>query len=271
MLAELVLNALVRCDPAARRLGYGRGAVSLWSRARRCAAAWAPHHAATQDYVLARLATLPRGGTAWVLGAGLLADLPLAALAAQFDRVLLADIAFLPGLGRRLRGFGNVELRLFDASGLVAPLASWRPELPLPAPSAQALALLDATPPALVLSLNLLSQLPLLPLDWLERHGIGFVARQDYGRRIVAAHLAGLRDLGCPVALVSDHRRIFRNRAGEVVVAESALFDVTPPPAEREWSWALAPLGEIDRHTALDLRVLAAHDLSRNEPDFTGP
>ncbi len=264
MLAELVLNALVRCAAPARRLGYGRGAVSLWSRSRRCARAWAPHHAATRDYVAGLLRDLPqKGGNAWVLGAGLLDDLPLDDLCRRFDRVILADIAFLPGMARRLRHYGNAEMRLFDATGIVAPLSRWQPAENLPLPAANALAGLDAAAPSLVLSLNLLSQLPLLPLAWLERQGVDHGTRQDYGRRIVNAHLAGLRGLACPVGLVSDFRRIFRNRAGEAVVAESALFDVTPPVAEREWSWALAPLGEIDGQTALDLRVLATRNLGR--------
>lgn len=262
MLAELVLNALVRCEAPARRLGYGRGAVSLWSRSRRCARAWAPHHAATREFVAGLLRDLPQqGGTAWVLGAGLLDDLPLDDLCSRFDRVILADIAFLPGMARRLRRYRNTEMHLFDATGIVAPLSRWQPAENLPQPEVNALSALDTTAPSLVLSLNLLSQLPLLPLTWLERHGVDHGTRQDYGRRIVAAHLAGLRGLSCPIGLVSDFRRIFRNRAGEPVVAESALFDLTPPVAEREWTWSLAPLGEIDRQTALDLRVLATRNL----------
>lgn len=262
MLAELLLNSLVRCEPAARRLGYGRAQVGLWSRSRRCAKAWAPHHAETRAFVESLLAGQPQGGTAWVLGAGLLDDLPLAALAAKFDRVLLADIAWLPMQLWRLKRYPNVEARLFDVSGLAPMMLEWRVGKPLPEPQPAALLGLDADKPGLVLSLNLLSQLPLLPLEKLERAGQSFASRQAYGRRIVAAHLAGLRQLDCRVGLVSEQRRIFRNRAGEVVMSESALFDITPPVAEKEWGWNLAPLGEIDNQTALELRVFASSDLS---------
>ncbi|WP_428246407.1 hypothetical protein [Ferrovibrio sp.] len=264
MLAELLLSTMVRCEPAARQLGYGRAQVGLWSRSRRCAKAWAPHHAESRAFVESLLSDLPQGGTAWVLGAGLLDDLPLQALSAKFDRVLLADIAWLPMQLWRLKRFPNLEARQFDVSGLVPAMLEWRPGKPLPEPQPEALLALDAARPNLVLSLNLLSQLPLLPLEKLERAGQSFVMRQAYGRRIVAAHLAGLRLLDCRVGLVSEQRRIFRNRAGEVVMSESALFDVTPPVAEKEWGWNLAPLGEIDNQTALELRVFASRDLGRD-------
>ncbi len=262
MLAELLLNTVVTCQPHARRLGYGKGLVSLWSRSRRCTKAWAPHHAATRNFVEDLVQTLPSGGNVWVLGAGLLDDVPLDLLSRHFSRVLLVDIAFLPGLRFRLRRFGNVEARLFDVTGLAAPLSQWQAGLPLPALNAEKILEIDSVPPSLVLSLNLLSQLPLLPLEWLQGWGQGFAVRHAYGRSIVSAHLRGLRRFDCPVGLVTDHRRVFRNRAGEVVVAESALFEVTPPVAEKEWTWALAPLGEIDDQTALDLRVMATRDVS---------
>jgi len=260
LLLEWLQLVGIRCDASARKLGYARAEVSLWSRARRCHAAWAPHHANTRAFVESLLSGLPAGGTCWVLGAGLLDDVPLAALSARFDRVLLADISFTRATWRELSSLPRCEPRLFDATGIVAPLADWQPGQALPMPRAQLH--LDATAPALVLSLNLLSQLPLLPLEWLERHGVALAERQAYGRRILQAHLAALRGLACPVGLVTDFRRIFRNRAGEAVMSESALLDVSPPVAEQEWSWTLAPLGEIDRQTRLDLRVLATRDLS---------
>lgn len=260
MLLEWLQLAGMRCAPPARKLGYARAQVGLWSRAGRCRKAWAPHHANTRAFVESLLNGLPPGGTCWVLGAGLLDDAPLAALAARFDRVLLADICFTRRTWRDAAALPGCEPRLFDTTGVVEALSAWRPGQPLPEPPAKIA--LDEAAPALVLSLNLLSQLPLLPLEWLERHGVGLAERQDYGRRLVRAHLAGLRALSCPVGLVSDFRRVFRNRAGEAVLSESALFDITPPAAEQEWTWTLAPLGEIDRQTSLDLRVLATRDLS---------
>ncbi|MBX3454298.1 hypothetical protein [Ferrovibrio sp.] len=260
MLLEWLQLVGMRCDAPARKLGYARAQVGLWSRAKRCHAAWAQHHANTRSFIEALLKDLPAGGNCWVLGAGLLEDLPLAALAAKFDHVLLADICFMRQVWHAAQAVPRCEPRLFDATGVTAGLTGWHPGQPLPEPAADLP--LDDTAPSLVLSVNLLSQLPLLPLEWLERQGVGLSERQAYGRRILQAHLSALRALPCRVGLISDHRRIFRNRAGEAVVSESAVLDITLPPAETEWTWALAPLGEIDRQTSLDLRVLATRDLS---------
>jgi len=260
MLREWLMLPRVRCMPEARRLGYARAQVGLWSRARRCRGSWLPHHQRVQAFVADLAAGVSRPRRLWVFGAGLCDDLPLADLAAQFERILLADICFLPETLQHLKPYSNVEARLFDATGLVGALSDWKGG-PLPEPPARILQQLDQQPPDMVLSLNLLSQLPLLPMEWLENHGVDIGARRAFGCRILKAHLESLKDFECVVGLVSEARRIFRNRAGEVVVSESALLDLTPPPAKQEWTWPLAPIGEIDGQTSLDLRVFATGDL----------
>lgn len=260
MLREWLMLPRVRCAQEARRLGYARAQVGLWSRARRCGGAWLPHHQRVRAFVAGLAAGVPRPRRLWVFGAGLCDDLPLAELAGQFEKIILADICFLPETLRRLRLYANVEARLFDATGLVTAVHDWTGG-PLPEPSPGILQQLDQQPPDLVLSLCLLSQLPLLPMEWLENRGADMGARRAFGRGILKAHLESLRQFDCAVGLVSEARRIFRNRAGEAVVSESALLDLTPPPAMQEWTWPLAPIGEIDGQTSLDLRVFATSDL----------
>lgn len=257
MLAELGMLALTAAAAPARRLGYARNAVSLWSRHRRLAKAWAGHESNTRAFAAAIGASCSRRDTVWVLGAGTLADLPLAELSALFRQVLVFDIALLPGARIAARRFTNLTLGLADITGIVGPLDEWRPGLPLPVPSAAVLADLDPVPPDCVLSLNVLSQLPLLPLEYLRRRGIARAAAENFGRAVLRAHLDGLAAMGCAYGVVADRRRIWRSRAGEVVVSESATLDLTLPPGEREWFWPLAPRGEIDNETGLEVVVQA--------------
>lgn len=258
MLAELVVWAGVEAPPAARRLGYARAAVSLWSRRRRCAAAWATHEDKTRAFALSVAAAAPRRDTLWLLGGGTLADLPLDDLSPLFRRIVVFDIALLGMARRKARRFANVELRAADVTGMVAPLTEWRPGLPLPIPSAEALRDLDPVPPDCVLSLNLLSQLPLQPALWLQKQGVSRTSADGFGRTILRAHLEGLAALGCPAGLVTDRTRLWRNRAGELVVRESAVLDVPLPEADQTWHWPLAPRGEIDPELGLDIDVIAA-------------
>lgn len=257
MLSELFIWAGVSASPAARRLGYAKAAVSLWSRHRRCAKSWQQHEANSRDFVLQLTAGCRRRDTFWVLGAGTLADVPLKELSQQFRRILVFDIAWLRPARRQVQRFDNVEMRQVDITGLVEPLIEWRPGTPLPIPSPDVLQDLDVVPPDGIVSLNLLSQLPLLPVEYAKTHGVTRHAAEAFGRSIIKAHLAALTKFDCPVGLIADAVRIWRSRAGETVMQESALMDVRLPAAEKEWYWPVAPRGEIDPEVAMEIRVQA--------------
>jgi hypothetical protein len=258
MLAEMLVWAGTQATRPARQLGYARAAVSLWSRRRRCARDWAEHEANTRDFALKTAGACRHRDTVWLLGGGTLSDMPLNELSGLFRRVLVFDIAWLPQARAAARRWKNVELRLADVTGLAQPLSEWRLGMPLPIPSNAAMAELDPVPPDCVLSLNLLSQLPLLPMEYVQRHGMTLQSAESFGRAIMKAHLQGLEAFACPVGLVADARRIWRSRAGEVVLSESAVPGVTLPEPERGWRWPVAPRGEIDNETGLEIAVEAS-------------
>lgn len=258
MLAEMLVWAGTQASRPARQLGYARAAVSLWSRRRRWTREWAEHEANTRDFALKTVGACRHRDTVWLLGGGTLADLPLAELSKLFRRVLVFDIAWLPQARALARSWPNVELRLADVTGMVQPLSEWRLGMPLPIPSAEAMRELDPVPPDCVLSLNLLSQLPLLPMEYVQRQGMTLQAAEAFGRAILQAHLHGLQDLACPVGLTADARRIWRSRTGEVVLSESAVMEVRLPPPDKTWHWPVAPRGEIDNETGLEIRVEAS-------------
>ncbi|WP_341893825.1 hypothetical protein [Ferrovibrio terrae] len=258
MLAEVLIWAGTQATRPARQLGYAKAAVSLWSRRRRWAREWAEHESRTRDFALMTVGACRRRDTLWLLGAGTLADLPLAGLSPLFRRILVFDIALLPQARVAVRRWPNVELRLADVTGVVEPLSEWRLGMPLPIPSIDAMRDLDPVPPDCVLSLNLLSQLPLLPMDYVQRQGMTVQAAESFGRAIMQAHLHGLLGFSCPVGLVADARRIWRNRANETVLSESAVLDVPLPAAEKEWFWPVAPRGEIDDEAGLEILVQAS-------------
>lgn len=258
MLAEMLVWAGTQATRPARQLGYARAAVSLWSRRRRWIREWVEHEAKTRDFALKTVGACRHRDTVWLLGGGTLADLPLAELSGLFRRVVVFDIAWLPQARAKARQWKNVELRLADVTGVVVPLSEWRLGMPLPIPSAEAMRELDPVPPDCVLSLNLLSQLPLLPMEYAQRSGITLQAAEVFGRAILQAHLQGLQAFGCPVGLSADARRIWRSRAGEVVLSESAVLGVHLPAPEKSWHWPVAPRGEIDNETGLEITVEAS-------------
>lgn len=261
MLHELFTYLTTPCPAHARRLRYLYEVIAMRARHRRNRAAWQPHLENTRAFILAAADRCGPGGSVAVYGAGLLLDVPLAELAARFREVHLLDIVFLRETRRKVRRFGNVTLVEHDATNIAEALCRdgrLRPgNLPEPSPS----------PPEcvrradLVVSLNILSQLAVMPRAHVAGHRDDLDDEQidAWCGRIVATHLALLRSLDHHVCLVADHAYEKTDRSGEVVDAGSTVYDLPLPEPDASWTWDLAPLGEGDRALATSLAVGAWH------------
>lgn len=242
-----MLGHLIRClaTPASlaiRRSGHVGASVALQGRARRCRRAWAPHFAETKATILSAVSDLGTRRVAMVLGSGPLGDVPLAALAAAFERVLLVDTVHPWSARRAMAHYANVARLTADLAA--APLE----------------ALLDEPSLDLVVSANLLSQLPILPVERAERWGGEGGA---VGHRIVAGHLAALARTTARVCLVTDVRQREEGRSGRELDALDLLHGVAMPAPTRVWDWELAPFGEVARDRRLVHRVHAYADWRR--------
>lgn len=228
---------------AIRRRGHVGASVALLARSRRCRRAWAPHLAAARRAALAAAEGLPRRRTAMVLGSGLLDDVPLAELAAGFERVLLVD-AVHPWPARLAAG-QHANVARVTADLVVEPLD----------------ALLREPGLDLVVSANLLSQLPILPVARTEGRGAD---ADPLGRRIVVDHLQALAAAPCLTCLVADRRQREEDRTGRVYDEIDLLHDVVLPPSRLACDWELAPFGEVARVRRLVHRVQAYLDWRRD-------
>jgi len=265
VLAEAVKYAGARLLGQGDRHGHLAQQVALWARHKRHAAAWAPHMERCRALALAAARACPEEArrTALVLGSGLLLEVPLDGLSALFERVVLADMAFLPEVRARAARLGNVVTLEVDLTGRLDQLdqldrldrldrldtaPSIPPEIGTivsggPVESA-GLAALAAQLPGLdfAYSANLLSQLPLFALAALPS-GMEEERRAQLAAELVRQHLDGLRSLGCPACLVTDvtERGL---RRGVVDYEADLLFGVDPGPGGERWTWRMAPRGE---------------------------
>ena len=252
MLIEAIESVFTQCPHPWRRLGYAYAAVACVARARRCAVAWTPHLERSRAEVMAAVADCASRRTALVLGAGPTLDIPLAALAEGFQRVILADIAHTLPARIAARRHANVVLATVDLTGLADALADRRvPSLPAPGCDA----FLDDPEIDLVVSANVLSQLPLIPVAaslkrWPSMDG------EALGRTIVAAHLTHLRGFRCPTLLLTDVVRAVFDAENRPLSQDEALFGV-PLPDGPEWEWDVAPPGEVRGGRSVMTRVRA--------------
>jgi hypothetical protein len=257
MLAEWLTYLTTDCPPLARRLGYLRESIGIRSRYRRCKTAWQPHLEHSRAALLESLHACRSYRTALVFGSGLLLDIPLPELAQRFENVWLVDLVHLPEVRRAARHHGNVHCLSFDVTGFLDRLEALSPDgLNLLAPTR----FLDDDTVDWVASVNLLSQLPLLPLDWLRKcfPGIGEVMLEEWGTRLMRQHLDYLAAFTAPSCLLADAEQTTCGQNGEIIEHAdfSAKFDLERH-AFAQWRWDIAPMGEIAPQVSRVHRVAA--------------
>lgn len=245
MLREVWEYLTTPASPLARRLGYVTQAVALGARHRRQRRAWAPHVAEARRFVLE---AADSGDRLLVAGSGRLIEVPLAELAERFTEVVLADLVHPRAARRQARRFGNVTLVEADLSGALAGM----PE--------------GGTPPDLgrfdaAVSCNLLSQLPLLPVEALETRGVPEAERAAFARALVEGHVAWLRASARVAALFTDVEMEWVED-GRTVARRDSLWGVALPPPDRTWVWEIAPRGEQERRRDVRHRVAAWRNLN---------
>lgn len=247
MLAELLTWVLTPASLDARRTGHLTAAVSLWSRAARCRRDWGPHEAQCHAIVERACEGLTKRRTCVVLGSGLVRDVPLAFLAERFERVKLVDVVHLWPARWAARRRRNVELVHLDITGTTDLLLGRATGISDP------LGRLGRDPTLdLVISANCLSQIGLLPVERVtKRGGLARIRYPDLGRRIVQGHLDALRRFACRVCLLTDSEGVDIDGEGREIERYDLLEGIELPPADADWDWLLAPIGEYSPDHAI--------------------
>lgn len=258
MFAEALTWLTASCRPEARHLGYLKEAVALEYRARRCEAAWAPHLERSREFLLRSAGEGGKLGV--VLGSGALLDVPLPELCARFERLVLVDMVHLPRIRRLVRRFPQVSLLEADVTGVVSSLYGL-----LRQKTTCSLAQLEACFGAKselsgvaslegadwVASVNLLSQLPLLPLAWAERlcPEVEESHLFHWQALLLSHHLSCLHGFAPRRCLLADRRQELRSPEGTVVevMDYGASLGSMGEPMEH-WLWQLAPRKESGKN-----------------------
>ena len=107
----------------------------------------------------------------------------------------------------------------------------------------------------LVVSANVAAQLPVMPAAALRRAGVDDAAVLAFCRTVVRAHLDYLAGFAAPACLITERSREIRDRNGEILRIEDALFGVALPDDGVRWFWEMAPLGEAGRDIAIRNQV----------------
>lgn len=258
MLAEALKYLTTPCPRHLRRMGYLTELIALEARFRRCRSHWQPHLERTRAVITEAVRATEGRDKVVVLGCGILSDIPIGLLCDSFATVQLVDVCFLGQTRKAVRPYPNIHWQTSDITGLARPLDDWLRSgedanmLPTPAgPGDFPLSGAD-----LVISANVLSQLPLLPLEYLQkkRPQLDEATLFDFAGGIVKRHIEFLETATGSVCLISEIERQLSD-GQQVTETEDPLFGVTLDRPGEEWFWEMAPMRETASDRAIINRV----------------
>ena len=262
MLAEYFHHLLSPAPTWLKDMGYVRELIAIEARHRRCRQAWAPHLERCRRLIASAALACPGSDRAVILGSGPLLDVPLDILTERFREGWLVDIVHPSAVRKLAERLGNVRVVERDLSGVSLALHGMdrMGTGPLPEPAPDAAGLIEAD---FVASVNLLSQLPLTPLDFIENRlpRINADQRQVFARSIIDHHLALLQGFPGRVSVITEVMRLVQD-GDETLEKVDPLYGAMFPYQGDNWTWAMAPLPEISRQFDINLSVVGVADLA---------
>ena len=224
----------------ARRSGLLAGQIAIRHRAQRCRALWHSHLTATRQAIRHCLENKQKPiNTLMVMGSGHLHDCALDDLLHFADQIVLVDIAHpIEMYWHKYRHKGRLQLVTRDLSFTLQKALRGKTTIDAPDPAFAAL----VSQCDLVISLNLLSQLPIGAHDLWSTQGLAEATIDTLAGQIVQAH----RDL---LALAPHHLLItdkvvrvrgIENGAERIGGWQDLLYGVNLPKGGQDWLWTIA-------------------------------
>lgn len=262
VMLDWIDRILTPCPRFLRDMGYLRELLNIRTCYQWWESAWQPHLQRSRDIIRAAIARCPRRRKAVILGSGLLYDVPVPELADAFAEVVLVDLLHPFRTRRQLRRFGNVKTLTADVSGVVEPVHRIAGDPAAPLPRATPQLFLNDPDVDLVASVNLLSQLPCMPVGYLRRMGVHSKESIDaFAHDVCQAHVDYLRQLPGVVALIADYEALTLNRNGDLLKQTSTTYGVDIPWRGEEWVWRLIPLARRPPYHSEWLKVRGIVDV----------
>lgn len=223
------------------KLGYYNYHNALINRSLNQKGGWDSHCDNCRNYILNAL-DRDKPEKVTVLGSGWLLDLPLIEMSEKTDKVCLIDIIHPPEVISQTRALRNIELREEDVTGgLIEEV--WQKagkfrffkklksleDIIIPE-------YFPAKDPGMVISLNILTQLEYLLIDFLKKRA---EIREDelnlFRSEIQKKHIDFLKKHRS--IIISDYAEVFTDKAGNRTSIPTLMTDLPQGHFMEDWTW----------------------------------
>jgi hypothetical protein len=223
------------------RLGYYDYQHGLIHRHLNQDEGWNSHLNRCRNYIINAVREM-KPGKVTVLGSGWLLDLPLSEILETVNSVTLIDIVHPPEAKSQVAALPGVEIIEDDATGGVVSWVWEKTRKTSFFMKPKTIGDLDIPEfvmngdPGLVISLNLLSQLDVLPVEFLrKRTRIKEEEIQRFRKLIQENHLKFLS--GHTSLMISDICEIFTDSSGKTSEEKTVIADIPSGARREEWTW----------------------------------
>ena len=177
-----------------------------------------------------------------VLGSGWLLELPVAEMIDRTGKVSLVDIVHPPDVINQTRNIKNIELVEMDATGgLIEEVWNQTGKYSLfrRLSSLNNIRIPEYIPehdPGMIISLNILTQLESLIIDFLRKRSNVMEEEYDHFRsEIQKKHIDFLKKYNS--VLISDYSEVFTGKSGYSTTVPTIRTDLPSGRIKEEWQW----------------------------------
>lgn len=244
MLKEIYLYYSTPVKLYVKKLGFLKESIGMEARYQRCKKQWQSHYQQCQTSILQAVELVETKNTIVILGAGSLRDTPLGEISEKFEQVILVDLLFLNQVRKVAKSYSNVRLVELDVSNSLEQLL----KVETPQQLESCLNQIQPTIPFsanCVVSLNLITQLPLMPIAWLMKRKLANDEQlNSFAQQLIRQHLDCLNSFKGIKCLIADRAIIEYDKVGKETDHFSPTWDITLPKIDHEWDWEAVPIKE---------------------------
>jgi hypothetical protein len=222
---------------------------------------WESHQEHCRSFILKAL-ELYKPEKITILGSGWLLDLPFAELIERTGRVCLIDIIHPPDVISQVGSYTNVELIEQDVTGgLIEEVWQKTGKFSVfkKLKSLENIIVPEFKPdgdPGMVISLNILTQLESLLLDFLKKRSK--IKEEEFNlfrTEIQRKHIDFLRKHRS--VLITDYAEVITDRSGSVKTIPTLVTDLPPGQFTEEWTWNFDQTGADLYNSRSQFKIVA--------------